>query len=353
MLLLKAETLDDLYEWKTALEEALENAPTTASTGTTQTGNSKSEKVAKDRSPPKSQVLGRPVLLALEDVDGTPSFLEKALRYVEEHGIKVEGILRQAADVELVERRIREYEQGKIEFTADEDGHVIGDCIKYVLRELPSSPVPASCCKALLQAYPRVMHYQVINCFWLGTDRCSRVNMMRAAICDTFPEPNRRLLQRSLFATDFGRILMTMEAVAENKDVNRMSVSAVAACMSPLLLRPLLAGEVELDNEFNMGGDGSAQLMQAAAAANHAQAIIITLLEEYDNIFGEGDMLSDLYSDSDESGSGSEELSDDDAYEDDDYEDGDYSSDGASNSSEDDGDNYQHRNKVGFMHLLI
>ncbi|MFS7941418.1 putative Rho GTPase activation protein [Helianthus anomalus] len=136
---------------------------------------------------------------------------------------------------------------------------------------------------------------------------------------------------------------MTMEAVAENKDVNRMSVSAVAACMSPLLLRPLLAGEVELDNEFNMGGDGSAQLMQAAAAANHAQAIIITLLEEYDNIFGEGDMLSDLYSDSDESGSGSEELSDDD---DDDYEDGDYSSNGASNSSEDDGDNYQHRNKA-------
>lgn len=125
-----------------------------------------------------------------------------------------------------------------------------------------------------------------------------------------------------------------------------MSVPAVAACMSPLLLRPLFAGEVDLDSEFNMGGgDGSAQLMQAAAAANHAQAIIITLLEEYDNIFGEGDMLSDLYSDSYESGSESEELSDD--YEDEDDEDGDYSSDGsrdsehASNTSEDDGNNYQ------------
>ncbi|KAF5784583.1 putative Rho GTPase activation protein [Helianthus annuus] len=333
---LKAETLEDLHEWKTALEEALENAPTVG-TGTGQTGVSKNEKVenddgfheqSKERSPPKSAVLGRPVLLALEDIDGTPTFLEKALRYVEEHGIKVEGILRQAADVELVERRIQEYEQGKTEFTADEDGHVIGDCIKYVLRELPSSPVPASCCKALLQAY--------------RTDRGSRISCMRAAICDTFPEPNRRLLQR---------ILMTMEAVAENKDVNRMSVSAVAACMSPLLLRPLLAGEVELENEFNMGGgDGSAQLMQAAAAANHAQAIIITLLEEYDNIFGEGDMLSDLYSDSDESGS--EELSGDDAYEDDDYEDGDYSSDGsrdsdhASNISDDNGDNYQHESKA-------
>lgn len=334
---LKAETLDDLYEWKSALEEALENAPT-AGTGMGQSGISKNEKgenadgsheQSKDRPSPKSMVLGRPVLLALEDIDGTPSFLEKALRYVEEHGIKVEGILRQAADVELVERRIRDYEQGKTEFTEDEDGHVIGDCIKYVLRELPSSPVPASCCKALLQAY--------------RTDRGSRVNCMRAAICDTFPEPNRRLLQR---------ILMTMEAVAENKDVNRMSVPAVAACMSPLLLRPLLAGEVELENEFNMGGDGSAQLMQAAAAANHAQAIIITLLEEYDNIFGEGDMLSDLYSDSDESGSESEELSDDDVSEDDESDDGDYTSEGsrdsehASNSSEDDGHRHRHHSKV-------
>ncbi|KAL7595393.1 hypothetical protein Lser_V15G31034 [Lactuca serriola] len=308
---LKAETLEDLHEWKTALEEALANAPT-AGTGIGQNGITKNDKgenadgsheQSKDRSPAKSVVLGRPVLLALEDIDGTPSFLEKALRYVEEHGIEVEGILRQAADVELVERRIQEYEQGKTEFTAEEDGHVIGDCIKYVLRELPSSPVPASCCKALLQAY--------------RTDRSTRVSSMRAAICDTFPEPNRRLLQR---------ILITMEAVAENKEVNRMSVPAVAACMSPLLLRPLLAGEVELENEFNMGGDGSAQLMQAAAAANHAQAIIITLLEEYDNIFGEGDMLSDLYSDSDESGSESEELSDED---DDGDGDGDYSSEGS------------------------
>ena len=29
-----------------------------------------------------------------------------------------------------------------------------------------------------------------------GTDRSVRVDAMRAAICETFPEPNRRLLQR-------------------------------------------------------------------------------------------------------------------------------------------------------------
>ena len=34
----------------------------------------------------KSTVIGVPVLLALEDVDGAPSFLEKALRFVEEYG---------------------------------------------------------------------------------------------------------------------------------------------------------------------------------------------------------------------------------------------------------------------------
>ena len=82
------------------------------------------------------------------------------------------------------------------------------------------------------------------------------------------------------------RILMMMQTVASSKNQNRMSTSAVAACMAPLLLRPLLAGECEIETDFNVGGDGSAQLLQAAAAANHAQAIVITLLEEYDKIFG-------------------------------------------------------------------
>ncbi|KAJ9560381.1 hypothetical protein OSB04_005541 [Centaurea solstitialis] len=330
---LKAETTEDLNEWKAALDEALANAPS-VSPMAGQGGTVKNEKddsadgsseqclactlpTPKARSPPKSTVLGRPILLALEDIDGTPSFLEKALRYVEDYGVKVEGILRQAADVEDVKRRIREYEQGKVEFTAEEDAHVIGDCIKYVLRELPSPPIPASCCNALLDAY--------------RTDQANRVNAMRAAICDTFPEPNRRLLQR---------ILIMMETVADNKSVNRMSVSAVAACMAPLLLRPLLAGECNLETQLSIGDDGSAQLMQAAAAANHAQAIVIMLLEAYDNIFGEGDMLSDLYSDSEELGSESEELSEDELYEDDEDEDGEYTSEDsehASTSSQGDG----------------
>jgi hypothetical protein len=34
-----------------------------------------------------------------------------------------------------------------------------------------------------------------------------------------------------------------------------------------------------------MGGDGSFQLLQAAAAANHAQAIVIIMMEEFDQIF--------------------------------------------------------------------
>ncbi|OMO50717.1 hypothetical protein CCACVL1_30305 [Corchorus capsularis] len=306
---LKAETMEDLYEWKAALENALSLAPPSSAHVMGQNGifgNDQADAVdgskepVNDKQPMRSTVIGRPILLALEDVDGSPTFLEKALRFVEEHGVKVEGILRQAADVEDVERRIREYEQGKIEFSSEEDAHVIGDCVKYVLRELPSSPVPASCCKALLEA--------------VRTERSARVNAMRMAVLDTFPEPNRRLLQR---------ILIMMQIVASNKAKNWMSSSAVAACMAPLLLRPLLAGDCEIENDFDVGGDGSLQLLQAAAAANHAQAIVITLLEEYDKIFGEGFVAPDLYSDSEESGSESEEATDDDeSYEDDeDYED--------------------------------
>ncbi|XP_011649700.1 rho GTPase-activating protein REN1 [Cucumis sativus] len=303
---LKAETLEDLYEWKAALENALAQAPSTAhGNGILKNdkieSNDGSSETLKDNQPQpvRPRVLGRPILLALEDVDGTPSFLEKALRFIEGHGVKVEGILRQAADVDDVERRVRDYEQGKNEFSSEEDAHVVADCVKYVIRELPSSPVPASCCNALLEA--------------CKTDRGIRVNAMRSAICETFPEPNRRLLQR---------ILMMMQTVASHKAENRMSSSAVAACMAPLLLRPLLAGDCEIETDFDVGGDGSIQLLRAAAAANHAQAIVITLLEEYGKIFGECSMSPIMYSDSDESGSESEEATDDEmSYDDEDQDD--------------------------------
>lgn len=81
------------------------------------------------------------------------------------------------------------------------------------------------------------------------------------------------------------RILAMMRIVVSQKDVNRMNTSAIAACMAPLLLRPLLAGDCELKNDLDMGGDSSVQLLKAASAANRAQGIIITLLEEYDKIF--------------------------------------------------------------------
>ncbi|KAL5558521.1 hypothetical protein UlMin_034732 [Ulmus minor] len=303
---LKAETLEDLHEWKAALENALSQAPSACH----MMGNGffRNDQIDSadgcldhctiERPHAKTSVIGRPILLALEDIDGAPSFLEKALRFIEEHGVKVEGILRQAADVDEVERRVRDYEQGKNEFSPEEDAHIVADCIKHVLRELPSSPVPASCCNALLQA--------------CRTERNARVNAVRAAICESFPEPNRRLLQR---------ILMMMRTVASYKAENRMSCSAVAACMAPLLLRPLLAGDCEIDNDFDVGGDGSIQLLQAAAAANHAQAIVITLLDEYDKIFGEGSMSPELYTDSEESGSETEEETDEEEEEEEYYED--------------------------------
>lgn len=76
-----------------------------------------------------------------------------------------------------------------------------------------------------------------------------------------------------------------MHKIASHSVENRMTPSAVAACMAPLLLRPLLAGECELEDEFDSNGDSSAQLLAAANAANNAQAIITSLLEEYENNF--------------------------------------------------------------------
>ncbi|MFS7920239.1 hypothetical protein Hanom_Chr17g01524711 [Helianthus anomalus] len=71
-----------------------------------------------------------------------------------------------------------------------------------------------------------------------------------------------------------------------------MTASAVAACMAPLLLRPLLAGECELDDDFDdKQRDNSTQLLAAANATNNAQAVIATLLEEYQNVFDDNVML--------------------------------------------------------------
>ncbi|CAM0150825.1 unnamed protein product [Urochloa decumbens] len=294
---LKAETSEDLFEWKTALEEALAQAPNAAlvmgHNGIFRNDTAETYEGAvpnwREKRPIKSLVTGRPILLALEDIDGSPSFLEKALRFLEKHGIKVEGILRQAADVEEVDRRLQEYEQGRTEFSADEDAHIVGDCVKHVLRELPSSPVPASCCTALLEA------------FRLET-KDAKINAMRSAISETFPEPNRRLLQR---------ILKMMHTIASHTSENRMTASAVAACMAPLLLRPLLAGECEMDEVFDMDGDDSAQLLAAANAANSAQGIIATLLEEYEGIFHDEHLRCSLSPESQIEDSGTEASTDD------------------------------------------
>ncbi|XP_047330294.1 rho GTPase-activating protein 7 [Impatiens glandulifera] len=294
---LKAETLEELYEWKTALENALAQAPSAAlvmghngifrnDTNDTIEGPFHQWR---DKRPVKSMVVGRPILLALEDIDGAPSFLEKALRFLENYGIKVEGILRQSADVEEVDHRVKEYEQGKVEFVPNEDAHVVGDCVKHVLRELPSSPVPASCCTALLEAY-RV------------DPKDARVSALRSAILETFPEPNRRLLQR---------ILKMMFTISLHESENRMTASAVAACMAPLLLRPLLAGDCDLEDDLDVNGDSSAQLLAAANAANNAQAIITTLLEDYGNIFDDDNLhRCSISADSRIENSGTEDSSD-------------------------------------------
>ncbi|KAL6861366.1 hypothetical protein ACP4OV_017066 [Aristida adscensionis] len=329
---LKAETTEDLNDWKNALESALAQSPSLVNT--TEQNPIFSSDVAEPAEPPAEQsednsVVGKPAEFALVDPDGNPAFLEKALKFIEDHGVKVEGILRQSADVEEVKRRIRDYEKGKNEFSPEEDAHVIGDCIKMILREMPSSPVPAACCTALVKAYQN--HRLIKTSDYIGTDKSRRLDAINRVIYEVFPEPNRQLVQR---------ILKMMQVVETHKAVNRMSQSALAACMAPLLLRPLLLGECEIDNEFSMGGDGSFQLLQAAAAANHAQAIVIIMLEEYDQLFDdleEGSGSSDAYTESEDDDFDKEYSTDNDIHE----EDGSYDS-GEDDNEEELDENSEH-----------
>ncbi|KAH1066571.1 hypothetical protein J1N35_031558 [Gossypium stocksii] len=68
---------------------------------------------------------------------------------------------------------------------------------------------------------------------------------MYSVIFETFPEPNCRLLQR---------ILKMMHTISSHSNENRMTSSTVAACMAPLLLRPLLASKCDLEDDFDATG---------------------------------------------------------------------------------------------------
>jgi hypothetical protein len=86
--------VEDVDEWKEALERALEAAPNaalvvghdTAFRHESHDSFEGSAEHGRGRRPVKSLVVGRPILLALEDIDGSPSFLEKALRFIEQYG---------------------------------------------------------------------------------------------------------------------------------------------------------------------------------------------------------------------------------------------------------------------------
>ncbi|CAI5458855.1 unnamed protein product [Closterium sp. Yama58-4] len=274
----KTDTLEDLEEWRDALEDAISKAPPPSvmmglPRDTLFRGDGLD--IGDNDGPPgpgkerrlRSMLLCRPFSLALEDVNGSPSFLEKALQFIELHGVKLEGILRAAADVEQVERRLKEYEEGHTEFEDGENPHVVGDCVKLVLRELPTSPVLPYACTALDQAFQL-------------DEAEAKLEAVRNAMLN-LPEPNRRLLHR---------VLQTMIAITNNEAVNRMNASAVAACMAPLLFRPLFSGELQTSSKGDEDGEdgaaaAAAQIMALTMAANQAQTMTIYLMENIDKVF--------------------------------------------------------------------
>ncbi|KAE8666767.1 hypothetical protein F3Y22_tig00112491pilonHSYRG00238 [Hibiscus syriacus] len=250
MNLTKAETSEDLYKWNAALEKALSQPTSSAGDKMASVGMIRHMQLIVLRNQPeRSTVLHRPILLALEDVDGAPTFLEKALRFVEEHG--------------------------KTEFSQDEDAHVVADCVKYVIRELASSPVPASYCNALLETCRKYM-----------LDNPYRVKFLYSELVGLLWRPARH----------------------------------------PYFFAPFyLVTEIETD--FDVGADAQCNCC-SQSCSNHFMSSAFC--------WQEGCVSSDLYSDSEEIRSESEEEADDDdeSYEDDEREDESQGSDDDNNSVE-------------------
>eukprot|EP00271_Cylindrocystis_brebissonii_P003839 TRINITY_DN15078_c0_g1_i2.p1 TRINITY_DN15078_c0_g1~~TRINITY_DN15078_c0_g1_i2.p1 ORF type:complete len:1013 (-),score=242.10 TRINITY_DN15078_c0_g1_i2:1357-4395(-) len=307
---LKAEDAEEVEEWREALEQAILAAPSGvsggagAAVGGFRLGDSfdglgdmtlwgDGAFPLGNRRQPKSLIVGRPILLALEDVDGSPSFLEKALRCLEKQGCTMEGLFRVSANADEVEKRVADYENGtKTEFLEDENPHVVADCVKHVLRELPSPPIPGPCCSALLQTLE-------------VEDEAMRLEALKLATQEAFPDPNRRLLKR---------VLTVLRLVIANEEHSLMNASAMAACMAPLLLRPVMAGEMGLPTDEESGNNdlastaGSSQLAPvlpppmpaneadeeeqiraATRSAMQAKEIVTELFNQYEHLFPPGE----------------------------------------------------------------
>ncbi|RYQ91746.1 hypothetical protein Ahy_B09g097756 isoform F [Arachis hypogaea] len=109
----------------------------------------------RDKRPVKSLVVGRPILLALEDID---------------EGTKVEEILRQSTDVEEVDRRVQEYEQ--------EDMKQQGGLEKWLkLLQVVESPIDSALILdgALLSAY---QYFENVRNFLVAVQLYKRMILM-------------------------------------------------------------------------------------------------------------------------------------------------------------------------------
>ncbi|KAA8549980.1 hypothetical protein F0562_001663 [Nyssa sinensis] len=268
---LKAESLEDLYEWKTALEHALAQAPSA------------------------TLVMGHNGIFRNDTNDSIEGSFHQ---WRDKRPVKSMRIM------ELKSKEFCDSLQMLRRWTSEFKNMNKARLNLVLMRMLMLLVTVLS---MFFGNYPHLLflHHaalQLLEAYKIDRKEV-RVNAMHSAIMETFPEPNRHLLQR---------ILKMMHTISLHASENRMTPSAVAACMAPLLLRPLLAGECELEDDFDINGDNSAQLLSAANAANNAQAIITTLLEEYENIFDDDNLhRCSISADSQNENSGSEDSTDD------------------------------------------
>lgn len=143
-----------------------------------------------------------------------------------------------------------------------------------------------------------------------GLEEELRSEAVKMVLEEAIPEPNRRLLQRyctyhvlpsvtshqTKFSSYFpSRLLKMMLTVAEFEKINRMNKRAVATCMGPLILRPLMIMDTQEQSPVeggNMGGrrggsvgDEGAQIIAAARSAARVQSLIVFLMDNFGQLF--------------------------------------------------------------------
>lgn len=144
-----------------------------------------------------------------------PTFVTICTTFLEQKGLKTEGIFRISGNASRIQKLKLAFERGeRNKFSSKEDPHVVACLLKLFFRQLPDP----------------LLTFDLYDC-WIAAQEFPdefRFNAIQKLV-DMLPQPNLTVL---IHLCEF------MKTVASHSEFNKMTADNLSICMAPNILRP-------------------------------------------------------------------------------------------------------------------